>query len=579
MKESLASRLVSPFWCHNTGASEALGVKEQVVILPQDRGVIDGTRPSIWAVALLGAVAVAMHAPAWLHGLPLGDSYYLNVVWASAFSESLVWTQPYPRWLASLWNGAGGADFYFYAPLPFYLSAGVKALCPACGIEQSITAAAALLAFVGGVGMYGLARALGFGRLSIVAALFVIVSPHHVLEWQARQALGELAGAAFLPICLHGVLQVRRDGRWLRLCLGVAALSLSHLPSLVVFGTAAVVLGLTIWRPVGLRRFFTALAAGLLGLGISAIYWLPAIWLLPTVRADELGIYDWREAMLGLPPWDPATLYPAIWTPFLVFLALGTIAVALARPATNPARAFVVVCLVLVAVLVTPVSALIWQHTPIDVIQFPWRFLILADIAFAIALALLASLIGAGSAPARRVVAMAALSIAVVFTGMGLKALDHNPRPAFPAPELIEKRATVTEWLGRSDRTLPFSPRTLITDGLPGNLQDLAMPEGVEVTRTTATELRFHSTCVSACDVVFPRTYWHLWRLEDTSTGKQVSTSASAGFPLVQARLPPGVGRYRLYLARPEIEKFAWWLTLASAVLVVGLGATRRRLF
>ena len=530
-------------------------------------------------LALLSAAAMGLYLPAFLHGLPHGDSYYLNVVWASAFIDALDWSTPYPRWLPSLWSGAGGADFYFYAPLPFYLSAFWERVCSACDVEESIALAAMMLALIGGLGAYSLARALGLGRLAVVAGLFWVLSPYHVLDWHYRQAFGELAGAAFLPLGLLGLHALSQSGRWRLLSLATAAIALSHLPSLVIFAVSALVLVLTIWRPQLPSNVLRLLATGTLGLGLASVYWLPALWLLRTVRTEQLAIFDWYEAMLRLPPWDADSLYPPMWTPFMALASLCAVGVLLSAESRNPARWFVLVTAAMVFALITPISAILWEHAPASVIQFPWRFLLVADASFAIALTLLTDLALRSGLALVRLVAYAALGTALFTIATSLQPVWRAAPAEFQYQELIQQRATVSKWLGRSDRASVFTAESLITDGLPENLPPPDLPPQITLLKENSRNLTFRAACPKPCTVILPRSYWSQWELTDQRRSTPVPIGPSTGFPLIEAHLPAGVGEYHLRLQSPRIERVAWSISLTALLLLIWLGLLRRRLF
>ena len=96
-------------------------------------------------VAALTLIAVGIAClPLILIGPQTGDSLYTNLSWASQFTEELFAGQWYPRWLAGLNAGAGSPVFFFYAPLPFYVTAAASMVCRPCGAVIQLGLAEAL---------------------------------------------------------------------------------------------------------------------------------------------------------------------------------------------------------------------------------------------------------------------------------------------------------------------------------------------------------------------------------------------------------------------------------------------------
>ena len=83
-----------------------------------------------WLV--ISGAAVLLMLPSLLDGLPAGYSQRFNLIWLSGFMAEMAGGALYPRWIGDLWASAGGADFYFYAPLPFWL-AGIIGFGPCSG--------------------------------------------------------------------------------------------------------------------------------------------------------------------------------------------------------------------------------------------------------------------------------------------------------------------------------------------------------------------------------------------------------------------------------------------------------------
>jgi hypothetical protein len=333
-------------------------------------------------------------------GLPTGQSVLFNYSWTTQYSLALSWTNPLPRYLPELWAGFGGYDFFFYAPLPFwFIAAVVDPLCPGCQSSTELVLGASVFLVASGVSMFAFLRAFFAPGPAAFGAIIFVVLPYHLLvNWVLRQAVGEFAAYAFIPLVALGIERVRRGARggWL-LAIGVAGTALSHLPTTLlaahVFGLLVLVLaaferGGFVARLRLLARFAWF---AVLGLALASFYWLPAVMLLDTVSPEVLfGPYyeAWRWLFLGassLPDAGFALVLVAVFLACLPIL-LGSI-----LSARGPLLAWILVPVVLAVVLNTVPSEPIWQNWIIAKVQFPWRLMVFVDLATGSAAAVLAA--------------------------------------------------------------------------------------------------------------------------------------------------------------------------------------------
>ena len=537
--------------------------------------------PQLLAFVAIAVAAVVFYAPSLINGLPIGDSYLFNISWALAFDQALSTSTPYPRWLGSLWAGAGAADFYFYGPLPFYIVSGVQRLCGECGVETSITLSAILLRVFAGLTTYRLARDLGAGRWSIVAALLVVLGPYQVINWWHRQALGELTGSAFIPLVLlmlyrtlHGI-SVRYN--WTLLTVAVALVSLSHLPSAMIAAVTSAVLIMTVWRPKHLWPAVLASSAAVLGLALSAIYWMPAISLLETV--DSGALWNIGLAFMNLAFWEWDVREGMLWAPFVVLSILAlAVSVVMWAPRAVLARTVVAV-LLLCWLVILPIFQPIWQATPISAIQFPWRFLTIAEIATGLALAGALSVAGTRL---RQLVGMVAATVIALPLILWFQA----PAKRTDYPWALDIRLGPIEWLAKGhgadflemQRTGPPARLRGTTDAV------VTATSGAELTieQDTPRRVAFTANCPTGCQVAIHRGFWKFWDLTN-SEGHAVPISMTAGFPLISADLPPGQRSYQLILTRPRSEIIGGvvsaiaLMTLLGILVCAALLARRRR--
>ncbi|WP_198375846.1 hypothetical protein [Neoroseomonas rubea] len=268
---------------------------------------------SLAQLAVLAGAAAVLAAPFLLFGALPGHSTIYNVTWTSQFVAAVAGGTAYPRWLPDSFAGLGSPAFFFYAPLPFYWAwlhapLGVAAE----GTFRLLGVSMATMLLASGVTMrLWLGRHAG-PRAATAGAVAYMAMPYHLLDLYQRASLGELAAYAVVPLVAIGVSRLAREGARAIVPLAVSAALLvtSHLPTAmaaatIVFPAQFVFEALRTCRSPAwlLRRSVQAIAAGVLAVGIAAVYLLPAIALQEHVSFYVMqdDFYDPRNWLLRAP--------------------------------------------------------------------------------------------------------------------------------------------------------------------------------------------------------------------------------------------------------------------------------------
>ena len=239
----------------------------------------------IGPVVVLLAAALAV-APQLALGNSCGHDFDFHLVsWFDALNG---WRHGivYPHWAASANYGAGEARFVFYSPLTWMLGAALGAVLPWTMVPIAMTF---LLLAGTGLATRALARqALGDGAATL-AGCVALFSGYALFTAYERTAFAELAGGFWIPLVLLFALRevnpavhiAKRalDGSAVPLALAIAGAWLSN-PTVGVMACyllAAVALTQTLlsrsWAPA-----LRASAGAVLGMGLIAVYLLPAAW-------------------------------------------------------------------------------------------------------------------------------------------------------------------------------------------------------------------------------------------------------------------------------------------------------------
>jgi len=285
----------------------------------------------------VAAAAVLLMLPSLVDGIPKGHSFWFNLNWATEFSRQMAAGDPYPRWLEGLWAGAGGADLFFYAPLPFWLVGGLRlAFCPECSADRLVVLSGVLWLALSGFGFRCLARRFASRWPAVIGAVVYMALPYHLgIDWMDRQALAEFAAAALIPWHLAAFLDCAKGvPAGPRLAGLTALILLCHLPAALILAIGCAALMPCIDRAPGWRNIARIGCAGLVGLGLSAIYWVPALAEIDTVKSNSLreGYLHWSNWLLS-----PASLL--VDSEFVTGLWWGFIALVYAADFKAPGRA------------------------------------------------------------------------------------------------------------------------------------------------------------------------------------------------------------------------------------------------
>jgi hypothetical protein len=326
----------------------------------------------------------------------------------------------YPRWAPDYTFGYGYPMFNIYAAGSLFASEAFHLLGFDFVTATKIVFALALV--LSGPAMFGFIKRLtGSSHAAFVAGLVYVYFPYHIADVYVRGALAESVALIFLPLTLWGFYETVVNPRRLAIvltALAYAALMFSHNAITLLF---TVILGVWVlflimselkhgqgspssWRARSIafiRLGLPALGALLLGLGIVAAFFIPAILEYQYVRVDQwLGNYydytnhfayffqffdpTWGFGISQPGPHDEMSFQLGVVPVILAILAI----VAMIKNPNNTRRywIFFASLAIVIVVFMLPLSLPLWQVLgPIlSFAQFPWRLLAIATIPFAV---------------------------------------------------------------------------------------------------------------------------------------------------------------------------------------------------
>jgi hypothetical protein len=359
------------------------------------------------APVLLIAAALLL-APSLVVGNLITHSSPQNLAWAAQFADQFRAGVLYPRWLPDSFDGLGSPTFYFYPPIAFWVDALVSIVTfDALSVSYRLSLSPVLLLWASGIAMHAWLKAEATSpRAAFYGALAYMAAPYHLLDHYYRGAYAEFAAYVVLPVVALAVRRIAERQRFgpVLLALAYAALAMTHLPTALLISVTALPAYVLYraWRlgaaKPALGFFVRCALAGALGLGLAAIYLVPALTLQDWIAVDTFWAPFYRVELWFLlaPGRWPASLDMMQVIAWLAaaygIAAIGVLAV-LAKGRTwrgwrfeAAFWAFVCIgCLLLIA------GALpwFWKIPFVAKVQFPWRLMIVVEFAAISALCLM----------------------------------------------------------------------------------------------------------------------------------------------------------------------------------------------
>ncbi|HEX4757711.1 MAG TPA: hypothetical protein VH308_07000 [Terracidiphilus sp.] len=367
--------------------------------------------PSV--ILLAAAVAVA---PQMIRGNSCGHDFDFHLV--SWFDALNAWRHglAYPHWTPSANYGAGEPRFVFYSPLSWMLGAALAAMMPWAAVPVAMTF---LLLAGTGLATRALACEMLEDSTATLAGCIALFSGYALFTAYERSAFAELAGGLWIPLVLLYCLRDRNasdksapvpdfaDSRWTRafdgstvpLAVAIAASWLSN-PTVGVmacYTLAAIAIILT-WLTRSWWPLLRSATGAALGMGLSAIYLLPAAWEQRWVDIHEVTEdpgqtleNNWlfaTHADPSLAVHDQVLRTASTIAVIMIALTFTGLFVSRLRGRMPKQRSWwiplaFIPCVILL--LQFPFSRPLWNLLPdLRFLQFPWRWLLVLEAPMAV---------------------------------------------------------------------------------------------------------------------------------------------------------------------------------------------------
>ncbi len=506
------------------------------------------------------------------------------------------------RWSADLGYGYGYPIFNFYDPLPYYVGAVVEIIGLNALLATKIMMALGVM--LAGVSMYFLAKEF-WGELGgILSALFYMYAPYHALDIYVRGDVAEFWAFAFVPLVFLGLWKIYKEQKWRYVSLSSIAFALiivSHnLTAMMISPFLLLAALLLAFKSKNKTTTVYLGATFIIGVLLSAFYWLPAVLELANTNVSSLvsGGSNFRDNFvcinqLWTSPWgyggstkgcvDGLSFMIGKYHILLTFLLFGfSVSASIFRKyfkhLSTEKLALIIFAFLgfLVSIFFTlQISQPIWELIrPMAFFQYPWRFLLLSVFFASFITGSLFWIIE--KYLSRKIISiLLLLLISVVFIFVSLKFFVPAKNLNVNADYYTNSNTLNWKVSKISDEYMPktfVKPKNLngIADFSKLNTKSLT----VQVVSKQTQEVKLNVSAINSQSIILPLTYFPSWQAY--VDGRRVPASNYQG--RISIVVPRGQHFIKIVFQQDAVELLADVLSVAGILaLFIGIIHLKRR--
>lgn len=351
-------------------------------------------------------IALLVTLPALFYGVFDAHDVKAHLLWSNNFARQFWQGELYPRWLLDSHGGLGSPSFFFYPPLPYYITSLFHPLFSEDSSGWLTLASSACFSLIlSGIAAYFWLKEVTQKSAALIGAIAYMLLPYHLtVNLYLRFAYAEYWAFVWLPFILYFSIRYFQGNQQslIGVILGYFFLSLTHLLTFVTFVFVPLFYGvLVVNRQQKFKIILPVLLSIFLGLGLSAIYWLPALTTQDSISTDFLwektGFLYNHNFLFALEPNDPRISFWNYLELMTLFLsAIAILSCFFLRDSENPKHKQELGYWLLISLgaifMMTPFSPWVWERvTILQKIQFPWRFHSLLTLSISAVIALVFS--------------------------------------------------------------------------------------------------------------------------------------------------------------------------------------------
>lgn len=307
-------------------------------------------------------------------GFFLSDDGEWMIVRLGAFFEALRSGQIPVRFLINLNYNFGYPLSDFAYPGFLYIGSTIHAL--GFGFIDSVKLVVGLSLILGSVFTYLFLRKRFDNLPALVGSFVYLYTPYHLYDVYKRGSVGELLAISVIPFLFY---QIERKDRFLT-AIGVFALILAHNSIALISLPFIFLYSIIINRETIRKNILGFLSPFILGVLMSAFFFIPSVYDLRYIVFQGLKIADWRLFFADLNIFGISSI--------VIFL-LGLFIIFRNKKGRSLTNYFFIAIVAYTIIMGTVVGTTIWNVFLTSFIIFPFRFLSILPIGLAFLSALI----------------------------------------------------------------------------------------------------------------------------------------------------------------------------------------------
>lgn len=480
-----------------------------------------------------------------------------------------------PRWSGELNNGYGYPVFLFNYPLPAMLGEVFHKL--GLGYVDSVKAVLFSSMILSVLGMYLFLRSLVNDKMAaFLGAVFYLYAPIRFLNVYVSAAVGSALALGIVPFIFWSMLR----GKIFLGSVFFAALILSHNVTALIFAPVIFFFVLFLVKDTKLIKKIAVMF--LLGLGLSAWFWLPALFEKQYTRFDQIYAGFYKDQFVSLwqlihSPWGYGLSHPQKPEPGDMSYQLGLIHILvmlLFVPSLWVLRGireirviggFALIFFMVSVFLMLKISLPFWESLPnLALIQFPLRFSAVAIFCASIVAALLVKYL-----PYRRIF-FVVLLLLVIYANRN----HWNINEKFDLGEdyYLNLKTTSTTY----GEHLPKWGR-IMDKGSPGKLEFIRGVGDVRVISDKANRILAEVSASSSSSLRLNQFYFPGWEIK--VDGKKISfdyLSSAKNYGLSVFNIEAGLHKVQAEFKNTPVRNLADLTSIITVIIIIWRGLIRK---
>ncbi len=343
-----------------------------------------------WRVIFIVGVLSVFLFPLFHFGIYITHDGEANIARFAAYFKAFSDLQFPPRWAGDLNFGYGSPVFIFYYPLPGYISSALHLF----GISFADTFKIIMgVSFIlNGLFFYLWSKKIFRKDVALITSIIYAFSPYHLLDMYVRGDVAEILALSIIPLVFLSIEKFIEKKGYLWLLRGgffYALLILSHNGISLTFTPLFIIY--CFFRAKNMKILFNLSLIFILGLCLSAFFWIPAIMESSFVNAKLFIGDNFKSNFLNFnqivfSKWgfgpdvnSPGGLAPQIGIVYISSLIISSL-IFLRNLKKERLFGFWICAFIVTIFMTTSYSFIFWKNiNTLKLLEFPWRFIAVAS--------------------------------------------------------------------------------------------------------------------------------------------------------------------------------------------------------